>query len=275
VLVRSELFLAHRSPIEQTDASKPLSLHDAWVDTAPVDAGSEAVVGPSSEPMDGFSGRYRSAGRRAQVTAVLLGVVAFFALVSMIHEGSGHAIADDIRAGILREKDLNEFLESSAGLVRIYLVVGAATSIVFLAWLSRTVDNAPTIGAGRPPVTPLWSIAWWFIPLANLVRPYQIVRDLHDRMSIGTSTGGGWIVLAWWMAFLLGNAALAVTHIPRAPTDPDALSTLFDLQQVANALILLGSILGIIVVLRIQWRSEDRADSLGVHRSRRRLIGSR
>lgn len=244
------------------------------VERAP-EARSEASVGPGAEPMEGFSGRYRSAARWAQLTSILLGVVAFFSLVAMIHDASGHAIVDDIRAGILREKELNEFLESTAGLVRIYLVVGGASAILFLAWLSRTVDNAPAVGAGRPLVTPIWSIGWWFVPIANLVRPYQIVRDLHDRMAIGTSIGGGWIVLVWWIAFLLGNAMVALTHIPPSPTDPDGLSTLFGLQQVANALIVLAALLGIIVVLRIEWRAEDRADSLGVLRlRRRRLLGS-
>lgn len=231
------------------------------------------AIGSAAIPMEGFSGRYRSGGRRAQITAILLGVVAFFALLSMIHEGSGLTLVDDIRAGIDREKDLAVFTQSSAGLARIYLGVAAASAIAFLMWLSRTVDNVPVLAAGRPPATPLESIGWWFVPFANLVRPYQIVRDLHDRMAIGDSTGGGWIVLGWWLAFLAGNAILAATSIPPPPKDPDGLATLFGVQQTGNALLLLGAILGIIVVLRIQWRAEDRADSLGVQRlSRRGLL---
>jgi lysylphosphatidylglycerol synthetase-like protein (DUF2156 family) len=234
------------------------------------------VTATPAQTPPGFSGRYRRAGRLAQITCILLGVIAFWALLSMIHEGSGQTLVDDIRAGISREKDLATFLQSSGGLARIYLGTAGLCAIAFFAWLSRTVDNLPVLAAGTPSVTPRSAIGWWFVPIVNLVKPYQLMRDLHDRVAIGTSTGGGWIVLAWWLAFILGNAVLAGTFLVHTSSTPDALSTLFGVQQIGNALILLGAILGIIVVLRIQWRTEDRADSLGVHRAarRRRLMGA-
>ena len=216
-----------------------------------------------AERLDGFSGRYRSAGRRASITCLLLGVVAFFALVSMIQAGSGLRVVDDVRAGMLIPKEAKDFHDSTVFAGLEYLGAALATAIAYLAWLSRTVDNVPELRGGRPSVTPRWSIGWWFIPLANLVKPYQIVRDIHDRLAIGAGPGGGWIVLAWWVTSILGNVISQIaTRLPD-PSSPDALSTLYSIQATGYALALLGAILAIVVVLRIQWRADARADSRG------------
>jgi hypothetical protein len=222
------------------------------------------VTDTSAERFDGFSGRYRSAGRLASITCILLGVVGFFALLSTIEAGSGLRIVADVRAGILTPEEARDFHDSTAFAGLVYLGSALATAIAYLVWLSRTVDNVPKLRGGTPSVTPRWSIGWWFIPFANLVKPYQIVRDLHDRLAIGASSGGGWIVLAWWVSWVLGSVISQLAIRLPEPTSPDALSTLFSIQATGYALALLGAILGIVVVLRIQWRADERADSFGV-----------
>ena len=138
------------------------------------------------------------------------------------------------------------------------------TAIAYLGWLSRTVDNIPALRGGRPLVTPRWSIGWWFIPFANLIKPYQIVRDVHDRMAIGASSSGGWIVLAWWLSWVAGRVIAAIAELVPQPINPeainlDALAKQFSFRGIADSLTLLGALLAIFVVLRIQWRAEARA----------------
>jgi hypothetical protein len=231
---------------------------------SPADEPSETLTDMSAERLDGFFGRYRSAGRRASITCILLGVVGFFALLSMIQAGSGVRIVDDLRAGVLSPKEARDFQDSTVFAGLEYLGAALATAIAYLAWLSRTVDNVPELRGGRPLVTPRWSIGWWFIPFANLVKPYQIVRDIHDRMATNVSSGGGWIVLAWWVSWVLGAVISQVATWVPAPTSPDPMSTLFSIQELGYGLALLGAILAIVVVLRIQWRADERADSVGV-----------
>jgi hypothetical protein len=233
------------------------------------------VTETSAERLDGFSGRYRSAGRRASITCSLLAVVGFFALLAMIQAGSGVRIVDDLRAGVVTPEVAKYFLDSTVFAGLQYLGAALATAIAYLAWLSRTVDNVPELGGGRPLATPRWSIGWWFIPFANLVKPYQIVRDIHDRMATNVSSGGGWIVLTWWVSWVLGNVISQVTFRLSERINPDALSKLFSIQEFGYGLALLGAIFAIVVVLRIQWRADERADSLGERPAggrRRRLI---
>ena len=212
-----------------------------------------------TEPLKGFSGVYRSAGRRARNASILLGVVAFVTLLSMIQNGSGLRIVDDARAGMLTAKEATNFNRSSVFVGLMYLAAVGACAIAFLGWLSRSVDNVPALGGGRPSVTPRWSIGWWFIPFVNLVKPYQIVRDVHDRMGIGPSSGGGSLLLAWWVSSILGNAIGTFAWRLPEPKNLDALAFLYSIKGTADALTFLGAVLAIFVVLRIQWRAEARA----------------
>jgi len=223
--------------------------------TLPADTAPRAPT----ERLEAFSGVYRSAGRRARITCILLGVVAFITLLSMIQNGSALRIVDDARAGMLTVKEATNFNRSSVFVGLMYLGAVGAGAIAFLGWLSRSVDNVPALGGGRPSVTPRWSIGWWFIPFVNLVKPYQIVRDVHDRMAIGPSSGGGWLLLAWWVSWILGNAiGIFAWRLPE-PKNLDALAFLYSIKGGADALTFLGAVLAIFVVLRIQWRAEARA----------------
>jgi len=213
--------------------------------------------------MNGFSGRYRSAQTRARVTCILLGLVALITLIWVIQEGSGLRIVDDARNKILYPYEANNYARSTAFVVYLYLGAVSVTAIAFLAWLSRSVENVPALGGGKPLVTPRWSIGWWFVPVANLLKPYQIARDLHDRMGLGESSGGGWIIVSWWVLFVVGNALSLVAAAWAEPKNLDALSALYSIRGTAAGLAFLGTVAAITVVLRIQWRAEQRADALG------------
>ncbi len=209
-----------------------------------------------AETLKGFSAVYRSAGRRARITCILLGVVGFITLLAMIQDGSGALLVQDAREGMLLPKEANNFDRSTALVVFGSLGAQVLTAISYFAWLSRTVDNVPVLGGGRPSVTPRWSIGWWFVPIANLVKPFQIVRELHDRLAIGARSGGDWIVLAWWLTWLLGNLITIPARLAPEPTNLDALQRLFSIKGVGDGVTFLAVILAIAVVLRIQWRAE-------------------
>ncbi len=83
----------------------------------------------------------------------------------------------------------------------LYLVTG----VVFIVWLWKAYSSDrvdPTrLRHGRG-----WTIGAWFVPILNLFRPFQLVRDLRDgiRSAMG-ATGADrkrWLVRSWWAAFL-------------------------------------------------------------------------
>ena len=56
--------------------------------------------------------------------------------------------------------------------------LAALTVIVtFLVWLHRASRNLHLLSGRQMRFTPGWAVGWWFIPFANLVMPYKVVRE--------------------------------------------------------------------------------------------------
>ncbi len=52
--------------------------------------------------------------------------------------------------------------------------------------------------------TPGWSVGWYFIPVANLWKPYQVMKEIWNVSHKCLATGHS--VLGWWWAlWLLSN----------------------------------------------------------------------
>ena len=44
-------------------------------------------------------------------------------------------------------------------------------------WIYRTNANAHSFGTGDMSITPGWAIGWYFIPIANLFKPYEGMKE--------------------------------------------------------------------------------------------------
>lgn len=77
----------------------------------------------------------------------------------------------------------------------------AATA--FVTWLYQARRNAARLG-GVPEWAPAWAVGGWFIPVAGLVIPYLVVRDVW-RATGPTSQPPP---VGWWWASVLGTVLL-------------------------------------------------------------------
>lgn len=207
----------------------------------------------------GFSGRYRSAGLRARIVIGCFVLAVLAAAANVQHQLSGLTIIDLAERGQLTIARAEEFDRSGLILAILYGASLLLSLIALLAWLSRSVDNVPSLGGGTPIATPRWSIGWWFIPLANLVRPYRIIRDVHDRMATDDRRGGGWVILGWWLFWIVSNFIGSMLLQRDTPDTLDGLRTWFSVGAIIEALDIPAVVLAIVIVRRIQARADDRA----------------
>lgn len=99
-----------------------------------------------------------------------------------------------------------------------------ACMILFGVWIVRSGKNAwllagfnrSTWRAGvltAPKLledTPGWAVGWYFIPIANLWKPYVAMRDIvrASTLEVGLS---GWLLPTWWTLWIVSQITDRVT----------------------------------------------------------------
>jgi len=82
------------------------------------------------------------------------------------------------------------------------------TIITFIMWFRRAYNNLHTVNPEGCEYPENWAAIGWFIPFLNLVRPYQIMREIWDGTfrNAGMETeGSSSIVGLWWGLYIGGN----------------------------------------------------------------------
>jgi hypothetical protein len=147
-----------------------------------------------------MEGTYRPSSARGSVATALLLLMALLAAASALHFFSAFDLADRAARAALRPGEAAAFDDLTQTLARLELAGSVLTGIAWFVWLHRGVANARSLGV-QTAATPGWSVGWWFIPFANLVKPYRILRSLFGGVVSGSST----IVGFWWGCYLLAG----------------------------------------------------------------------
>ncbi|MFZ1699761.1 MAG: DUF4328 domain-containing protein [Pyrinomonadaceae bacterium] len=147
--------------------------------------------------------------------------------------------------------------------------------VAFLMWLYRCYVNLPALMSDSNEFTPGWAVGWWFIPLANLVKPFQAVRSLWSESDpdIDLTTPGfltnvqagapGFMAL-WWGAWLLSNFA---SNALSRYFDPDVPATLEVSSYgfvISGTLTAFAAVLALKVIRIVTQRQEQRFAKMGL-----------
>lgn len=122
------------------------------------------------------------------------------------------------------EGEANDMRERAIGIVTWLTMI--ATMIIFGRWIVLAHRNVQALGATYVEFTPGWALGWFFIPIANLWKPYQAMRSLwqyssnvHDAKHVEPI----WVLPVWWTLWLLstvvGNALARLTLKARTLDD--------------------------------------------------------
>jgi len=133
----------------------------------------------------------------------------------------------------------------------VWLVVFAVTAIVWCVWQHRAQRNAIELAYGKLEFTPGWAVGWWFVPFANLVKPFQTVRELW-KASHGGHNGrvvATWSVIGWWWALWLIASVLERLTV-RVGSGNDLSDLIRDdtTEIIANGIVVVAAILAIKIV---------------------------
>ena len=231
------------------------------------ESASQAQSAPSTASTNGGwqSPGYRSARTRARWATVLVGITSAIAAFAALFVAGGFSLLDQAELGLLSATEGEQFDRTATALGVWLWAAYLASAIAVLAWLSRSVENVPPLGGGTPRLSPRWAIGWWFVPIANLWKPYGIVRDLWTRLATPARRRGSGVLTAWWVLWVVSAITDRVTRqVSRNAETIDELRGALSVSFVATVGVFVAGVLFILVIREIQARADERALALAV-----------
>ena len=143
-------------------------------------------------------------------------------LIDLIAVGADFVEANLISRAINGE--LITYAEAVANDERQTLIALLQTTIViitvalFCIWIHRAHRNLKSLNANNLEYSPKWAVVWLFVPIMNLFRPYQVMKEIWKASDPGVDAADdtawqnapGSPILGWWWGFWLA-ANLAST----------------------------------------------------------------
>jgi hypothetical protein len=86
-----------------------------------------------------------------------------------------------------------------------FVIVTLGTIVVFMCWFWAARNNAEAYSPNRGTLGVGWSVGGWFIPVAALVLPCIVARDIYRGTMLGRQgrpAGGGQITGWWWVMYV-------------------------------------------------------------------------
>jgi len=176
---------------------------------------------------------FRPLERRARVAItsfwVFIGASALFAVSLIACISVGANIYSDVPYAVEETPAGGVALLSLAVTAIAFFVTFIICSVVFLMWLFRARKNLPALGISAVRWSPGWSMAWWFIPIMSLFRPYQVVKETW-QVTDPTSAPGEQrsqklpsYFVWWWTLYLIYTIGINVTdnYASAVGGDPD------------------------------------------------------
>lgn len=155
------------------------------------------------------------------------------------------------------------------GVVSLFEILLRIGTIIFLLiWEYRAFNNLPALKATNLEFSPGWAIGWWFIPFANLVKPYQVMSELWNASDsdfdpkasfLSNRIGSPKIIGCWWGIWILSNISGRVSN-----TMGNAQSQYFPVALAITSILSgIAAILIIIIIKNITQQQELRFQKLG------------
>jgi hypothetical protein len=155
-----------------------------------------------------------------KTVAVLMALYVALILVNSVSDALELVLIEKLDRGFdvpQDQIDSNDTRQSLLGIVAMveFVVLG----IFFLRALYVLNRNARVLGADDMSTTPAMTVGWFFVPFANLFKPYQAVRDIWKA---SVPVAGTWqtqhsspLIGIWWglwiCSSIAGQAAFRIT----------------------------------------------------------------
>lgn len=207
---------------------------------------------------------------RAKNAIKLLQVMIAIEAISLISSGFQYSLLQTMASGgdyTMAQAESNDTRQMLIGLLQV--VVYIVCAVFFIQWFRRAYYNLHMVfsdlsnGEG-------WAAGAWFVPIANLYLPYQIMKELYRKTDLAlkhnmtgyTSAIDVAIVGWWWALWIINNiVANVATRISLRAESIDELLSSTILDMVSSVISVPAAFLAIKVIKEYS-KIEDMLHSL-------------
>lgn len=147
------------------------------------------------------------------------------------------------------------------------VVMFLASAIMTMIMLKRMADNGAKLQPDLAKYNSMWVIFGWFVPLMNLFRPYQMIKQIWSTIDPRTSrTFSSTLptsVTVWWASFVA--LSFAQVNTPSAPwTNPTYLELADEAAGIAlvSGIEVIAGLLFVVVIRRLAAHQESSLEQL-------------
>jgi hypothetical protein len=154
---------------------------------------------------------YRSAFTLTVCVTILCVAAAVIAGVGMVATASRIELLDSAKYGAkvqLAQAEASDLRQRFLAVIG--FGVGVPAIILSMMWVYRANRNARALGAEGMKYSPAWSVGWFFVPLASLVMPYFVIKEIWQASRPVSS--GQWrkafvspILPVWWVVAVISS----------------------------------------------------------------------
>ena len=239
--------------------------------------------------MDNFSQSqfFKPTRNIALWTSILLTLILMLETVNIVINLAKVILAskypETVEASLLQEN--SDFTDMPGGVTQaavemltlglgFFAVIGyIITVITFLIWMHQSYSNLKPLGIRNTEYSSAWAVGSWFVPFMNLVRPYNIIKEIWDRSDpdkveteatpsastlemtqIATPMFG-----VWWAFWIISNVFTNVSarYTLRANSLQQFVVTFWS-EIISSVFTIVAAILAIGVVRAVSARQEER-----------------
>ncbi len=153
------------------------------------------------------------------------------------------------------------------------LIAHIALVVAFCMWTYRASKNLQALEVGGRRFSPGWAVGWWFVPIMNLIRPYQVTREIWrgSYPSVTRQDPQAWqnaplspILGWWWGAWLASNFILlgAWRALTSSDVAAEELITANYFSLASDALTIVAAVLAFMLVRTITANQEAKCQGL-------------
>ncbi len=206
-------------------------------------------------------------------------VIGFFALSIFLNltailstYGEISLLSREMEGGTVTDTELiaNDTRQQFIGITQLIVYIFAL--VIFLMWIHRSYRNLPALGVVGLKYSPGWAVGYFFIPILNLFRPYQTVKEIWKASdpNIDFTDNTAWryvdtspLIKIWWFFWIIDNSL--DRFVGRMSRRADTLKGFIDadwISIISDILAVIVAVLTIIIVRTISDMQENKSKRL-------------